>query len=109
MCFFFYSRRRHTRCAVVTGVQTCAMPIFRADRTLPGRRQIDPAAIAGVLPHVWLCDYEPAGRRFRYRLAGESIADVFGRSLRGLWLEEFFPAERQIGRASFRERVCPSG
>src|SRR3546814_16535619 len=29
MCcvFFFSSRRRHTRCALVTGVQTCALPI----------------------------------------------------------------------------------
>src|SRR3546814_15778993 len=29
--FFFSSRRRHTRCALVTGVQTCALPIY-----LPG-------------------------------------------------------------------------
>src|SRR3546814_18938104 len=32
--FFFSSRRRHTRCALVTGVQTCALPIsgqFLAD------------------------------------------------------------------------------
>src|SRR3546814_14392147 len=28
MFFFFSSRRRHTRCALVTGVQTCALPIF---------------------------------------------------------------------------------
>src|SRR3546814_2335568 len=27
--FFFSSRRRHTRCALVTGVQTCALPISR--------------------------------------------------------------------------------
>src|SRR3546814_4362703 len=26
-CFFVSSRRRHTRCALVTGVQTCALPI----------------------------------------------------------------------------------
>src|SRR3546814_20326692 len=30
--FFFSSRRRHTRCALVTGVQTCALPIC-SDRT----------------------------------------------------------------------------
>src|SRR3546814_2810622 len=34
MVFFFSSRRRHTRCALVTGVQTCALPIFRC-RLLP--------------------------------------------------------------------------
>src|SRR3546814_12991248 len=28
-CFVFSSRRRHTRCALVTGVQTCALPISR--------------------------------------------------------------------------------
>src|SRR3546814_7196342 len=27
-CFFFSSRSRHTRCALVTGVQTCALPIL---------------------------------------------------------------------------------
>src|SRR3546814_1902083 len=27
--FFFSSRRRHTRCELVTGVQTCALPIYR--------------------------------------------------------------------------------
>src|SRR3546814_5270431 len=27
VCCFFSSRRRHTRCALVTGVQTCALPI----------------------------------------------------------------------------------
>src|SRR3546814_2790347 len=31
-CFFFFSsRRRHTICALVTGVQTCALPIFCAE------------------------------------------------------------------------------
>src|SRR3546814_2300823 len=30
--FFFSSRRRHTRCALVTGVQTCALPISDAAR-----------------------------------------------------------------------------
>src|SRR3546814_5868860 len=32
MIFFFSSRRRHTSCALVTGVQTCALPIS------PGRQ-----------------------------------------------------------------------
>src|SRR3546814_20682512 len=31
--FFFSSRRRHTRCALVTGVQTCALPIWAAAST----------------------------------------------------------------------------
>src|SRR3546814_6361156 len=38
LCFFFFSsRRRHTRCALVTGVQTCALPISKC-RQRPGRR-----------------------------------------------------------------------
>src|SRR3546814_2570337 len=40
MCiFFFSSRRRHTRCALVTGVQTCALPI--SDLTATGQLDID--------------------------------------------------------------------
>src|SRR3546814_7995712 len=39
--FFFSSRRRHTRCSLVTGVQTCALPIWsriRRRRTGAGCR-----------------------------------------------------------------------
>src|SRR3546814_8335812 len=32
--FFFSSRRRHTRCASVTGVQTCALPILPMTLTI---------------------------------------------------------------------------
>src|SRR3546814_6115272 len=32
--FFFSSRRRHTRCALVTGVQTCALPICTGKSTV---------------------------------------------------------------------------
>src|SRR3546814_2037283 len=37
--FFFSSRRRHTSCALVTGVQTCALPIYTQKRGRPLRRQ----------------------------------------------------------------------
>src|SRR3546814_18694616 len=33
---FVSSRRRHTRCALVTGVQTCALPIFRPMPAIDG-------------------------------------------------------------------------
>src|SRR3546814_2056962 len=33
LVFFFSSRRRHTRCALVTGVQTCALPISASQTT----------------------------------------------------------------------------
>src|SRR3546814_16199902 len=35
--FFFSSRRRHTRCALVTGVQTCALPISPGPSLRAGR------------------------------------------------------------------------
>src|SRR3546814_2842279 len=38
--FFFSSRRRHTRYALVTGVQTCALPIFYADTAAKERSAI---------------------------------------------------------------------
>src|SRR3546814_4881598 len=37
--FFFSSRRRHTRCALVTGVQTCALPIYPSDVPGPTRQK----------------------------------------------------------------------
>src|SRR3546814_3581891 len=58
-CFFFSSRRRHTRCALVTGVQTCALPISRRFAAMPttrclvtGKNDADccPLAIGKVAP-----------------------------------------------------------
>src|SRR3546814_6562534 len=46
--FFFASRRRHTRCALVTGVQTCALPIYLE------REMLDPLGRILVAPHVGL-------------------------------------------------------
>src|SRR3546814_4691570 len=46
--FVFSSRRRHTRCALVTGVQTCALPISRQPATLDPIGQQD-AAVCTVL------------------------------------------------------------
>src|SRR3546814_7311447 len=49
--FLFASRRRHTRCALVTGVQTCALPIyfeyFDSSRTRIGVEHI---MASGALP-----------------------------------------------------------
>src|SRR3546814_6813786 len=61
--FFFSSRRRHTRCALVTGVQTCALPIYRgfqSYRTLPTSNIIAvgrvTSALAGLEAAVGLVD-----------------------------------------------------
>src|SRR3546814_4802194 len=47
--FFFSSRRRHTICALVTGVQTCALPILGDFRTIDlGQRKVE--ALVGNPP-----------------------------------------------------------
>src|SRR3546814_1025226 len=46
--FFFSSRRRHTRCALVTGVQTCALPISDAAFPPDVVKQMVPAGRAGT-------------------------------------------------------------
>src|SRR3546814_3087824 len=55
--FFFSSRRRHTRCALVTGIQTCALPIYRRPpgcvrnaRDPPGRAALRTGAPFHRLP-----------------------------------------------------------
>src|SRR3546814_1526165 len=75
---FVASRRRHTRCALVTGVQTCALPIF----------VLKSAALGDVQQLVDI-------RKQYVRCAGE---------LHGQAGVEHVGAE--IGRASCRERVC---
>src|SRR3546814_4705122 len=46
--FFFSSRRRHTRCALVTGVQTCALPISSIARLQP-RYDIEQCRLPGAV------------------------------------------------------------
>src|SRR3546814_2160944 len=92
--FFFSSRRRHTRCALVTGVQTCALPISFLNA--PGVRLADYLAGADrgevALPRVvgWRRD----ATTFPVELWVQTLN--FDQSA-GLV---------EIGRASCRERVC---
>src|SRR3546814_2315935 len=72
----FSSRRRHTRCALVTGVQTCALPILREIAA-----RVDQPPDANELGQ-W--------------------SDQYG----ALWSASLEPLLPQIGRASCRERVC---
>src|SRR3546814_15689485 len=51
--FFFSSRRRHTRCALVTGVQTCALPI--SDKNAQFQFVVQALAGAEVRRTVFLC------------------------------------------------------
>src|SRR3546814_3139581 len=76
--FFFSSRRRHTRCALVTGVQTCALPIFGAAAGEGGRE---------MPPQVRKQD-----ATFVHRAVQRDHRIGFGKD--------------EIGRASCRERVC---
>src|SRR3546814_14078004 len=98
MFFFFSSRRRHTRCALVTGVQTCALPLY-LEIAVPvvaeGRdraRQIEgPHPVEAFV--VQRDDPVPRGAR-----AGIPMLDRIG----------VMEAEHlhEIRRASCRERVC---
>src|SRR3546814_9784295 len=68
VCFFFSSRRRHTRCALGTGVQTCALPIctgLRVGQKLP--------QIGGIL--VNKCQ-QTASLTVRERTGGQILADL---------------------------------
>src|SRR3546814_1199302 len=53
--FFFSSRRRHTRCALVTGVQTCALPILE----LVERDAVDLVPVIAERMHITLADRAP--------------------------------------------------
>src|SRR3546814_2428464 len=58
---FFSSRRRHTRCALVTGVQTCALPIFGVGVALRTTKQGD-AVLAELIKAAISDDHRTPGR-----------------------------------------------
>src|SRR3546814_5824966 len=97
--FLFSSRRRHTRCALVTGVQTCALPISQvvvdgvahdADdlQTIAHARWISPA------------ESRPDCRPTRKVAAHERL--VHDRNRQPVGIDE-------IGRASCRDREWKYG
>src|SRR3546814_7088788 len=58
---FFSSRRRHTRCALVTGVQTCALPISfpcgRGNRDAVCERDCSAERCASsLIPQIKICN-----------------------------------------------------
>src|SRR3546814_9356097 len=59
--FFFSSRRRHTRCALVTGVQTCALPICPISSPPRGPPVLASDWLSWPLP-VTKTDSRPAGQ-----------------------------------------------
>ena len=65
----------------------------RGGKAMPSRRAIDPTAILGALPILYLYDYLPESGRFFCRLAGEEIQA--GSGVRGVkkHLDELFPPE----------------
>src|SRR3546814_3644725 len=90
--FFLSSRRRHTRCALVTGVQTCALPIYAT-----------PEQIA-----EWRKEQGIPEKPEDYDLKFDNGL-VIGEADKPL-VAEFLKASHatnvKIGRASCRERVC---
>src|SRR3546814_5789367 len=58
---FFSSRRRHTRCALVTGVQTCALPILSTTSPTPSLKPPPSAHVyLGTVPVAARCRDTPA-------------------------------------------------
>jgi hypothetical protein len=62
----------------------------RGPRPMPGWTDIDPAAIARHLPIVWSWKYDRTSDSFVGRLSGEDINAVFGKSVRGVPMKDFF-------------------
>src|SRR3546814_2980395 len=90
--FFFSSRRRHTRCALVTGVQTCALPIYAlADHV--------PAEVMEDRYHRFMEKQQAISAAKLQRKVGQTIEVLVDEINEDA-------ASVEIGRASCRERVC---
>src|SRR3546814_10986593 len=106
MCtFFFSSRRRHTRCALVTGVQTCALPIyFVATAGIRNLYTRDRAIFSAAKQYGVSID-------MRYQVAPRmEMFSGLTYTKRKLPTRELSinasSGQYEIGRASCRERVC---
>src|SRR3546814_9050647 len=98
-CFFFSSRRRHTRCALVTGVQTCALPISGSTFIPRGHGFGKPKRPGVERDHaIYLL--------MRALIKGQPIPQECADWCE--WYERSGLADKKgkIGRASYRERVC---
>src|SRR3546814_21135534 len=98
--FFFSSRRRHTRCALVTGVQTCALPICMIEvNTVDANRigQILLPLAGKIGGEAVIADWRSLNAQLFESLTVERVAMFTVLSI--IILVE-------IGRASWRERVC---
>src|SRR3546814_2330321 len=91
--FFFSSRRRHTRCALVTGVQTCALPIWDFSK-VGGAWTLEGDLADGGKITVSLGENESSGSFPTGAVTVDAAKDL---------TDQLGP---QIGRASCRERVC---
>src|SRR3546814_21045810 len=107
--FVFSSIRRHTRCALVTGVQTCALPIYR-DREV--RVDLDRQLFHGLIEAKHLGQKETVildGRHIVEHVSSpKSTSPRYTK--RVLQSKTACPAtnswqRREIGRESCRERV----
>lgn len=59
----------------------------RGARRMPARRDIDPTELPRVLPYLQLIEAVPPDR-FRYRLVGTAIVQIFGHDYTGRFLDE---------------------
>src|SRR3546814_14658060 len=100
--FFFSSRIRHTRCALVTGVQTCALPIWSQDRYTRGC--VSPVA-PGFLSKISVGLGSPTDA---LHWAGTETSTIWMGYMDGAIRAGRRAAVEEIGRATCRERVCQS-
>src|SRR3546814_3825442 len=70
---FFSSRRRQTRCSLVTGVQTCALPILQRLLDLVQLERLDDRLdlLHGYSPQLLRCSIAPPGPGARFTLRTE--------------------------------------
>src|SRR3546814_1753893 len=94
--FFFSSRRRHTRCALVTGVQTCALPISSVVGHLAATTQ-DQEGFREALPRKRATSLMN-GRGDRIRTCGPLLPKQM------LYQAELLPDGRQCARRSVAKR-----
>lgn len=71
----------------------------RGGKKMPAWEDLDPKAMVPQLPLVWAYRFERETGEFIGRLAGEKIAQAYGKSFRGLTLAEIHTSPERYGQA----------
>lgn len=87
---------------VIPGIPLSSAPVqsvaawwqaARQGNPMPAKDALDPVAFPRALRNIWLAEHDLANGTFVYRLVGDDIRQLHGKTMKGLTVQEAYPEE----------------